>query len=138
MGKYAYLQGSGSSPQVGARMSSYAWLGVVLAVRAGRVDHPASPPRPLNTAHWVTASAVGEEWLAESLRRRAARREARAIAPLIITRPAAAILVRAAGAAGPRRAAAARSRRVLRIRSRATAVLVARIRSPAPASYSLK
>jgi hypothetical protein len=44
MGKYAYLQGSGSSPQVGARMSSYAWLGVVLAVRAGRVDHPASPP----------------------------------------------------------------------------------------------
>ena len=27
MGKYAYLQGSGSSPQVGARMSSDAWLG---------------------------------------------------------------------------------------------------------------
>ena len=25
-------------------MSSYAWLGVVLAMRAGRVDHPASPP----------------------------------------------------------------------------------------------
>ena len=44
MGKYAYLQGSGSTPQVGARMSSYAWLGVVLAMRAGRVGHTASPP----------------------------------------------------------------------------------------------
>ena len=38
------MQSSGSTPHFGARMSSYAWLGVVLATRAGRVDHPASPP----------------------------------------------------------------------------------------------
>ena len=44
MGKYAYLQGSGSTSHFGARMSSYAWLGVVLAMRAGRVGHTASPP----------------------------------------------------------------------------------------------
>ena len=44
MGKPTKLQSSGSTPHFGARMSSYAWLGVVLAMRAGRVDHPASPP----------------------------------------------------------------------------------------------
>ena len=93
MGKYAYLQGSGSSPQVGARMSSYAWLGVVLAVRAGRVDHPASPPTSQHGTLGDRQRSRRRAWLAESLRRRAARREARAIAPLIITRPAAAILV---------------------------------------------
>ena len=56
MGKYAYLQGSGSTPQVGARMSSYAWLGVVLAVWAGRVDYPASPP---TSQH----GTLGDFWL---------------------------------------------------------------------------
>ena len=56
MDKYAYLQGSGSTPQVGARMSSYAWLGVVLAVWAGRVDYPASPP---TSQH----GTLGDFWL---------------------------------------------------------------------------
>ena len=56
MGKYAYLQGSGSTPQVGARMSNYAWLGVVLAVWAGRVDYPASPP---TSQH----GTLGDFWL---------------------------------------------------------------------------
>ena len=56
MGKYAYLQGSGSTPHFGARMSSYAWLGVVLAVWAGRVDYPASPP---TSQH----GTLGDFWL---------------------------------------------------------------------------
>ena len=43
-GQHTKLQSSGSTPHFGARMSSYAWLGVVLAMRAGRVDHAASPP----------------------------------------------------------------------------------------------
>ena len=37
---------------VGAGGSSYAWLGVVLAVRAV-IGHAASPTRPLNTAPWL-------------------------------------------------------------------------------------
>ena len=48
MGKYAYLQGSGSTPHFGARMSSYAWLGVVLAVRAGRIGHRGVAPTSLH------------------------------------------------------------------------------------------
>ena len=44
MDKPTKLKSSGSTPHFGARMSSYAWLGVVLAKWAGRVDHPASPP----------------------------------------------------------------------------------------------
>ena len=40
----------------GERMSSYAWLGVVLAVWAGRVDHPASPP---TSQH----GTLGDFWL---------------------------------------------------------------------------
>ena len=62
MGKYAYLQGSGSTPQVGARMSSYAWLGVVLAVRVriGRVDHPAPHP---TSQH----GTLGDLWLVATM-----------------------------------------------------------------------
>jgi len=47
MGESTYSLSSGSTTHVGARMSSYAWLGVVLAMRAGRDDHTTSP-RPLN------------------------------------------------------------------------------------------
>ena len=58
MGKYAYLQGSGSTPHFGARMSSDAWLGVVLAMRAGRVGH--------TEAHGVTPTSqhgtLGDFW----------------------------------------------------------------------------
>ena len=60
MGKYAYLQGSGSTPHFGARMSSYAWLCVVLAMRAGRVDHPASPP---TSQH----GTLGDFWLVATM-----------------------------------------------------------------------
>ena len=60
MGKYAYLQGSGSTPHFGARMSSYAWLGVVLAMQAGRVDHPASPP---TSQH----GTLGDFWLVATM-----------------------------------------------------------------------
>ena len=53
MGKLTCRQRSGSTTHVGVRVSSYAWLGVVLAVRAGRIGHAASPRR-LYTAPWVT------------------------------------------------------------------------------------
>ena len=47
MGKLTCRQRSGSTTHVGADGSSYAWLGVVLAVRAGRIGHrgvaPTSP-----------------------------------------------------------------------------------------------
>ena len=43
MGKLTCRQRSNSTTHVGADGSSYAWLGVVLAVRAGRIGHAASP-----------------------------------------------------------------------------------------------
>ena len=56
MCKYAYLQDSGSTPQFCALMSGYAWLGVGPTMRAGRVDHPASPP---TSQH----GTLGDFWL---------------------------------------------------------------------------
>ena len=53
MGKLTCRQRSGSTTHVGADGSSYAWLGVVLAVRAGRIGHAASH-QALNTTPWVT------------------------------------------------------------------------------------
>ena len=78
MGKYAYLQGSGSTPQVGARMSSYAWLGVVLAVWAGRVDYPASPPTSQHGTlgdFWLMATMATMATLVADLLKKSSPRE---------------------------------------------------------------
>ena len=48
MGKLTCRQRSGSTTHVGARVSSYAWLGVVLAVRAGRIGHRGVAPTSLH------------------------------------------------------------------------------------------
>ena len=48
MGKLTCRQRSGSTTHVGARVSSYAWLGVVLPVRAGRIGHRGVAPTSLH------------------------------------------------------------------------------------------
>ena len=80
MGKYAHLQGSGSTPQVGARMSNYAWLGVVLAVWAGRVDYPASPPTSQHGTlgdFWLMATMATMATLVADLLKKSSPREFR-------------------------------------------------------------
>ena len=49
MGKRTCRQRYGSTTHVGVRVSSYAWLGVVLAVWAGRIGHAGRPK--LSTRH---------------------------------------------------------------------------------------
>ena len=78
MGKYAYLQGSGLTPHFGARMSSYAWLCVVLAMRAGRVDHPASPPTSQHGTlgdFWLMATMATMATLVADLLKKSSPRE---------------------------------------------------------------
>ena len=48
MGKLTCRQRSGSTTHIGVRVSSYAWLGVVLAVRAGRIGHRGVAPTSLH------------------------------------------------------------------------------------------
>ena len=59
-------------------MSSYAWLGVVLAMRAGRVDHPASPPTSQHGTlgdFWLMATMATMATLVADLLKKSSPRE---------------------------------------------------------------